>query len=209
MNVNERLTALFAAERRTRDLHRELLAAKPSELLNTLRNATKAASSLDAPEAALRLTRVAALLQGVEGPEAVDLLIDLLGSEHAEARLASGEALEAVAFDRFKEVALGVERSLDRLPVGHAALAELPYILGEVGEPGCVKLLGRFLKHKDGEAVGAAIEALVEMNDPSAIPMLEPLRADTRRVQLDDEDDEITLGELATDAIEILDESGE
>ena len=80
-------------------------------------------------------------------------------------------------------------------------------MLSDVPEPGVLKLLGRFLKHADGEAVAAAIEALVEIGDPSAASLLGPLLRDGRSVQLEDESGEegkITIGELATEAHELL-----
>ncbi len=78
------------------------------------------------------------------GPQVVDLLIDILASDDAEARRAAGEALSERAWDRFKDVALGIERALDRLPANSPALLELPYILAEVPEPGALKFLGIF-----------------------------------------------------------------
>jgi HEAT repeat protein len=156
-------------------------------------------------EAALRLVRLAALLGECEGPDVVDTLIDILACDEPEARHAAGEALEDLAFDRFKEVALGIERALERLTPGSPALTELPYLLAEVGEPGCVKLLARFLAHCDGEAVAAAIEALVELGDPSAAHLLTPLEKDTRQVQLDEEDGErVSIGDLAAEARQLL-----
>src|SRR6185369_4791393 len=108
----------------------------------------------------------------------------------------------------FKEVAGGVERALKRLPVGSPALPELPYILAEVPEPGVVKLLAQFLAHRDPDAVAAAIEAIAEIGDPAAIKVLEPLVGDERTVELADDGSEATseatLGELAGEAIELL-----
>ena len=72
-----------------------------------------------------------------------------------------------------------------------------------------MKLLGRFLKHADADAVAAAIEALAELGDPAAIPLLAPLEKDPRQVQLDEEDGEgerVGLGDLAFEAREILEE---
>ncbi len=209
-SIKENLTALFDAERKARALHEAIVSQGPSELLKELREATKEALVNGASdESALRLTRVAALLGDLEGPEPIDLLIDILGSESPEARVYAGESLEGHAFDRFKEVALGIERAVDRLPNGSPALTELPFLLAEVGEPGCVKLLGRFLKHADAEAVAAAIEALAELGDPAAIPLLAPLEKDPRQVQLEEEDGEgerVGLGDLAYEAREILEE---
>src|SRR5205085_5458536 len=99
-----------------------------------------------------------------------------------EGRVSAGEALESLAFERFKEVALGIERALGRLSKGSPALTELPFLLAEVGEPGCTKLLGRFLKHEDPEAVAAAIEAMAELGDPAATPFLASLQEHSRQL---------------------------
>ena len=203
------LDKLFDAERAVRTLHDQVADAAEEDALEALSRALDAALKLpDADEASLRLVRVANLLGEFEGPRAVDLLIDVLAGEHAEARDAAGEQLEAVAFDRFKEVAKGVERALKRLPVGSPALPELPYVFAEIPEPGVVKLLGQFLGHDDADAVAAAIEVAVEVGDPSFARLLEPLREDKRTVELADDAAEggslVTIGELAIEAIELL-----
>lgn len=207
--ITQSLAKLFDAERAVRRFHDELAARPAGELLDALSVAL--ASALREPnedEASLRLVRIAALLGEQEGPRVVDALIDVLSSEHAEARHAAGEELEALAFERFKEVAGGVERALKRLPVGSPALPELPYILAEVPEPGVIKLLIQFLAHGDPDAVAAAIETLAEVGDPAAIKALEPLRHDERTVELADDGgdatSEATIGELASEAIELL-----
>jgi HEAT repeat protein len=202
------LPELFDAERNVRRLHAELAKAEPPLLLDAASAAVREALALDdEDEAALRLVRLASVLGELEGPRAVDLLIDILGSEEPEARSCAGEALSDLAFDRFKEVALGVERGLERLPTGSPALLELPYLLAEIGEPGVRKLLGRFLAHTDPEAVAAAIEAIVDMGDAGAASLLGPLTDDARRVSLEDEEGEegsVTLGELAREAVKLL-----
>jgi HEAT repeat protein len=210
MPIRDDLASLFDAERTARKLHAGLIAEGRAELVKELSDATRAALALDdEAEASLRLTRVAALLGDLDGGEVTDLLIDILGSAWPEARIAAGESLEGLAFDRFKEVALSIERAVKRLPNGSPALSELPFLLAEVGEPGCVKLLGLFLKHPDAEAVASAIEALAELGDPTAIPLLAPLERDPRQVQLEEESGEgerVGLGDLAHEAREILEE---
>jgi HEAT repeat protein len=204
------LQALFDAERAVRAAHDELVDAPPEAVLPVLEQATRDAltlDELDEDESSLRLVRVAGLLGEMQGARVVDLLVDILGCDEPEARHAAGEALSGLAFDRFKEVALGVERALERLPAGNVALAELPYLLAEVPEPGVTKLLARFLAHRDADAVAAAIEALVEIGDPSAAALLAPLASDTRMVQLEDEggtEGEATIGELVGEARAML-----
>src|SRR4029077_19459608 len=132
----------------------------------------------DEEEATLRLVRIASLLGELSGPRVIDALIDVLASEHPEARQAAGDELGQLAFDRFKEVAGGVERALKRLPVGSPALPELPYLLPEWPEPGVIRLLGQFIAHRDADAVAAAIEALVEIGDPTGAKLLTVLEND-------------------------------
>jgi HEAT repeat protein len=202
------LASLFNAQRAARAAHDKLVDADPALLVPALGRAVAEASKLDdEDEALLRFERLADVLGELPGPGAVDLLIEILGREEPEARQAAGEALSGIAFERFKEVALGVERALARLPRGNPALAELPYLLAEVPEPGVSKLLARFLAHDDPDAVASAIEALVEAGDPAALPLLDPLVGDTRRVQLQDEggaESDASIGELAAEARSML-----
>lgn len=208
-SIDQSLSALFDAERTVRRLHDELARQPEDALLATLNEAIAAAlRESDEDEAGLRLVRISSLLGELEGAGVVDSLIDVLSSENPEARSHAGEVLEGLAFDRFKEVARGVERALKRLPVGSPALPELPYILVEIPEPGVTKLIGQFLRHGDADAVAAAIEALVQVGDPAAARMIEPLVDDMRTVELDEDGSEgsteLTIGELAEEALEIL-----
>jgi len=211
--IDRTLNELFDAERSVRRLHDQLAGLPTDQLLDALSAAlTAAANEPNEDEAALRLVRISALLGEHEGPRVIDALIDVLASEQPEARKAAGDELEELAYDRFKEVAQGVERALKRLPVGSPALPELPYLLSEVPEPGVVRLIGQFLSHRDPDAVAAAIEALVEIGDPSAVRLLSQLVGDDRTVEIADEADapsEVTLGELASEAIEMLQEGDE
>jgi len=203
---------LYAAERSVRALHDRISDTRPAEQVAALSAATAEALTIDdEDEASVRLVRLAELLGDLEGPKAVDLLIDILGTDSLEARQAAGEALEDVAFDRFKELALGVERALERLPNGHMALTELPFLLSEVPEPGVRRLLGRFLAHRDAEAVAATIEAIVDHADIGAADLLVPLEKDPRHVEMEDEEGDggrVTIGELATEARSVLAELG-
>lgn len=212
--IEKTLNELFDAERAARRLHDELSVLAPERLLDVLTvSLTEALVEKDEDEATLRLVRIASLLGEMEGPRVVDALIDVLGSEFPEARQAAGDELGQLSFERFKEVALGVERALKRLPVGSAALPELPYILAEVPEPGVTKLLGMFLRHDDPDAVAAAIESLVEVGDPASAKLIAPLVDDTRTVDLaepgGDTNSEVTIGELAAEALDVLEGGGD
>jgi HEAT repeat protein len=205
------LTKLFDAERTARAAHDAvsgLAQEDPERMLSLLERAVKEAIALaDEDETSLRLVQISELLGEMHGPRAVDQLISILASEDPEARRAAGEALSALAFDRFKDVALGVERALAHLPEGSPALAELPYLLAEVPEPGVSRLLAQFLKHRDPDAVASAIEALVEIGDPTALPLLDPLARDARRVELEDDggtDGDASIAELVAEARTLL-----
>jgi hypothetical protein len=204
MDPKAQLAKLFEAEHSVRALHGALLAEDPKALLAALVPAAREALAMkDATESIVRLVRVAELLAEVDGDAAADLLIDILGSDQGEARLSAGEALEERGYSRFKELALAVERALDRLPKESVALEELPYLLAEIPEPGVTKLLARFLKLESAEAVSAAIEALVEVGEAAAVKLLEPLASDTRAVTVAGEAS-ITIGELAREATDLL-----
>jgi HEAT repeat protein len=201
------LGELFQTEQRARDLAGEISSGPPDLVLAVLMEAIERARKLDdESKRVAQLDCIAKILGELNGPGAVDALIDILGSEEPEARHGAGIVLEDLAFERFKEVALGIERALVKLPPDHLALSELPYILIEVPEPGVVKLIHRFLEHPNEEVAAAAIEACVELGDPSSVAKLSRLERDTRLVELDDgeadrnADTSVTIGELAKEA---------
>ncbi len=212
-DLEKALSSLFDAERRVRELHDEIAQHDSEKLCDVVaKSITTAIQESDAAEASMRLERLSALLGELETPRSVDLLVDILATDHPDARSAAGERLESLAFDRFKEVARGVERALKRLPVGSPALPELPYLLAEVPEPGVVKLLEQFLAHEDPDAVAAAIEVAVEVGEPSIAAFIEKLKDDKRTVEMSDENEdtaEVTIAELAADALSIFEAMAE
>lgn len=204
------LQGLYEAERALRKHLDALSSHRPEgELLDAIATAiAEARKQTSADERALRLTSLAQVLGRRSGGRVVDLLIDILDCDDPDVRIAAGSALKSLAFDRFKEVALGVERALKRLPAGSHALPELPFILVEVPEPAVLKIVHEFLKHKDPEAVASGIEACVELGDPKSIPLLEKLENDNRLVEIDEEPESttVTIGELAQEAREMLED---
>lgn len=212
-DLEKALANLFDAERRVRELHDEIAQHDSEKLCDVVaKSIGTAVQESDPAEASMRLERLAAVLGELETPRSVDLLVDILATEHPDARNAAGERLESLAFDRFKEVARGVERALKRLPVGSPALPELPYLLAEVPEPGVVKLLEQFLSHEDPDAVAAAIEVAVEVGEPSIAASIEKLKNDKRTVEMSDENEdtaEVTIAELAADALSIFEAMAE
>lgn len=191
-----------------RHLHRELSRGDRAAVLAAVASAVGAAlREEDEREAATCLVPCARLLSELQGEQPVDLLIDILGSESDEACLVAKECLEDLAFSRFKEVALGVERALARLPQDSIARQGLPFVLNEVPEPGVVKLLELCLKQKDPHAVLAALEACADRGDPDLLPALEALRSDRRLVEIEDDEgetDQAELGQLAGEACDMI-----
>lgn len=200
---------LLSAEKSLRRLYRELAPLGGAALWPAIEKIVRSGVAAgDNEEAASQLVPAARLLGDLEGATTVDLLIDILESSSEEARSVAGEVLESLAFDRFKEVALGVERALQRLSPESLALSELPYVLASVPEPGVTKVLEKFLSHANADAAATAIEALVEVGDPSAAKAIARLHGDTRQVDLMGEDGGdgslVSLGELADEAAALL-----
>jgi len=134
-----------------------------------------------------------------------DALIAILDDGEPRVRVAAGEALRDLGYERYAEVARGIERALDRNAEG-IAMSELPWVLAEIAEPSALPLIRRFLDHPSAEVVAAAIEALAQLQDPEALADLERFVGDERIVTIEDFEDETktTLGELAEDALEML-----
>jgi HEAT repeat protein len=204
------LLSIFDAERNLRQHEKTLLAAEPAAVRELLSTAVAEAKALGEPkEAALRLERLSDLCAQVEGPEMTDALVAILDDELPSVRVHAAEALVDVGFERYAELARGIERALTR--AGQAlALQELPWVLCEIGEPSARPLIARFLLHADAEVVASAIEALAELGDPDAVKDILPLCDDARPIELDDDSGGIaaTLGELARETIEALEGDG-
>ena len=208
MRPEQLLEAIFRAERDLRDAEARLLDARDKNALaNLLARATTDALALnDREEGTLRLSRLADLCAQVPGPQMVDTLIAILDDEDETLRVSAGEALLDVGYDRYAEVARGIERVLERKHTG-VSMTELPWILAEIGEPSAIVLIKKFLASEDGEVCASALEALVSLGDPAGAEALEGLVDDRREVTVDDSDDDgaegirTTIGQLAREAI--------
>ncbi|MEZ4391533.1 MAG: HEAT repeat domain-containing protein [Polyangiales bacterium] len=156
----------------------------------------------DEEERGERLMRIGDLLGELGGPAALDVLLRLLDDEDPGVRVSAGEALLDLGHSRYAEVAKAFEKAIDA-GTQALALAEVPYLLAEIGEPGGVKLCVKLLRHAEPDVVGAAIEALASLGDASAIKDIEKLLHDKRAVPQEEELDsgEFTVGELAADAV--------
>jgi len=207
MTSKAQLDAIFDAERALRAAEAELLRTPHGELTALLSAAVREAVALGAtPEASLRLERLADLCAQLQGPAMVDALIQILASDAGRVRVQAAEALVDVAYERYAEVARAVERALADPSTPSQALEELPWVIAEVAEPSAVRLVGRFLAHSDPPVIASAVEALAELGDPAAVPLLLPLKDDPRQVALDEYEGEVTssLGELVREAIDQL-----
>lgn len=207
MTARTHLDSIFRAERALRDAEALLLSTDDSaSLAALLTDAVREAKTLpDTRESTTRLERLADLCAQVEGPSMVDTLIEILDNDEPVVRVAAGEALLDVGYDRYAEVARAIERALDKKHDG-PAMSELPWILSEIGEPSALKLIGRFLEQKDAEIVASAIEALAALGQPEGAALLQKLTKDKRTVSMEDGDEHVTatIGELAEEAIDAL-----
>jgi HEAT repeat protein len=204
-SIQDDLNALFDCERGLRRAEASLLQNQPAELGAVLTAAVKEAKELaDKDESRLRLERLADLCAQVPGPEMADALILILDDPNNGVRVQAAEALVDVGYERYAEVARGIERALDSKL--HFALQELPWVLVELDEPSARKLITRFLESKDPEVVASAVEALAELGDDAAIKDLKKLVDDPREVDIDGEEGEetVTVGDLASEAIDAL-----
>ncbi len=199
------LEKIFKLDRELRSLEADLLSKRDGkELRDLLVRAVEDASGLpDREEGRMRLERLADLCAQLQGPEMVDALVTILNAEIPAVRVIAGEALLDLAYERYAEVAKGIERALNKGLSG-PAMMELPWLIAEVAEPSAISLIRSFLKHEDPDVVAAAMEALVHLGDPEAVRDIEPFVQDRRTVRLEDLEDVNTLGELAVQALEEL-----
>lgn len=207
MSLFDELNRIFDADRTMREAESSLLRNKGSdELITLLERETQSALAMqDRKEATMRLERLADLCAQVPGPRMTDTLIAILNDDEPRVRVAAGEALRDLGYERYAEVARGVERALDREEAG-LSMSELPWVLAEIAEPSALFLIRRFLDHPSPDVVAAGIEALTQLQDPEASADLERFVDDTRTVTIDDFEAETktTLGELAREALGML-----
>ena len=207
MSLPDELERIFDADRVLQTAESVLLRNKGSkELTALLESAAENAIHMeDRKEGTMRLERLADLCAQVPGPRMTDALIAILNDGEPRVRLAAGEALRDLGYERYAEVARGIERALDRNADG-LAMSELPWVLAEIAEPSALPLIRRFLDHPSADVAAAAIEALAQLQDPEALADLERFVGDMRVVIIENFEDETktTLGELAEDALEML-----
>ena len=207
MALKDELQRIFDADRALRRAEAALLRKKRAQELSSLldQETRNALGMEDREEGIMRLERLADLCAQVPGPEMTDALIAILGDDEPRVRVAAGEALRDVGYERYAEVARGIERALQREDPS-LAMSELPWVLAEIAEPSALPLIRRFLAHPSPDVIAAAIEALAQLQEPDAVKDIERFLGDTRTVIIEDFEDETktTLGELAEDALQIL-----
>ncbi|MDH3653595.1 MAG: HEAT repeat domain-containing protein [Myxococcales bacterium] len=207
MSLSHELQRIFDADRALRMAELGLLRHKDAEELVALlaRETEHALAMEDRGEGTMRLERLADLCAQVPGPRMTDALIAILNDAEPRVRVAAGEALRDLGYERYAEVARGIERALDRKADG-LAMSELPWVLAEIAEPSALGLIRRFLDHPNADVVAAAIESLAQLRDPESIGDLERFVNDSRVVTIEDfeEETKTTLGELAADALDIV-----
>src|SRR5690349_19337299 len=136
MGLRDHLDAIYRADRTIREEESQLLGSGDAATLGDLLGeaVAEARELRDRREAAIRLERLSDLCAQVQGPKMVDALIDILDDDDPGVRVAAGEALLDVGYERYAEVARAIERALEKKRVG-PAMCELPWILAEIGEP--------------------------------------------------------------------------
>lgn len=211
MELEKQIQALFVAARAEREATQRILAEPDhSRLALALSQQTDEALGLaDEDERALRIERLASLCAEVPSEASVAALLRALDHEEAGIRVSAGEALLAIAYERFVLLGRAIEGLVKNQHEG-LSMEELPHLLAHVYEPDVLPLILGFTRHPRAEVVAAAIEAMLELGDERAVDRLRELSSDTRRVELDElEDSEATLAELAREAIEELSASPE
>lgn len=199
-SLRRRLKVIFDAERTLRRAESELLKSNSKELRALLAGAVVEAEKLgNASEACLRLERLADLCAQVPGADTLDALIGMLDHEAPSVRIQACEALVDVGFENYRPLASAVGRALKRRQPS-PGLAQLPWIIAEIGEADAEKLIQRFLDFESAEIAGAAVEALISLGSEEAFAAIEPLKDDPRVIEIDEDEGRevlsLTIGQL-------------
>lgn len=156
----------------------------------------------------LTLVRATDLTFGL-GEAAAAVLAPALEHANPDVRHLIGEALIGLAEEGVGRIAPAIDHALS---VGGPAAEEMPFILALIDDGEVPRQIERFLELEEADPVVAAIEALADVGDPDAVAALEKLIEDQRTVALDGADGsagEITVGELASEAIDMIEMDAE
>ena len=156
----------------------------------------------------LPMIRVAEMICTLEnGPT---LLAKGLSHENEEVRHLFGEAIISLGTeDGVESIIPAIDYALKEK--GNAAL-EMPFILAWIDDPAVTSHIHKFLTLEETDIVYAAIEACASVADPDSIEPLKALIDDNREVAVEDDDEDdspVTIGMLAKEAIDIVQESDE
>ena len=156
----------------------------------------------------LPMIRVAEMICTLEDGPA--LLMKGLAHDNEEVRHLFGEALISLGSeDGVSAIAPAVDIALT--DKGNAA-QEMPFILAWIDDPGVTAYIHKFLTLEETDIVYAAIEACASVADADSIEPLKALVDDEREIEVDDDDEDespVTIGMLAKEAIDIIQESEE
>jgi HEAT repeat protein len=154
----------------------------------------------------MSLVRVTEMLCHIPSDSTAKIVGEGLDHSNPGVRLLSGDALLHMTDEGLGKIMPAIE---DALAKGGIRAQEMPFMLTDVDDPEVTRVLERFLKVPEPEVVASAIEALAEFGDPSALPALEELTKDDRKIEVEEggpEEGNWTIGQLALDAIEIISE---
>jgi len=208
-NAHELLERIILMDIETEKLQDSLLSMQRDEVLEAVNtvfaDALKQTDPSDAPDA--HLIRALNILLFLGGEDGIQCMIQGLNNPNPDVRLVSGEAVLDVATEDFSALKPAVETALGEQKKSTMMLQEMPFILAEIDDVRSLDLLHRFLLLNDPVSVAAAIEALAEVGDMNSVKELMNLKDDAREIRVDDEEDEkITIGQMATEAIGIISE---
>jgi HEAT repeat protein len=155
----------------------------------------------------MALVRVAEMMSTLDN--AAEALVQGLSHPNEDVRQQFGSAIISIGSE------YGVEAIIPAVDLvlknNDLSTNEMPYILGWIEDPDIAPQIHRFLEVDNTGVVYAAIEAIVHVGDPDSIEALKKLVDDPRKVPLDDDidddidDDETTIGNIAMEAIDLLD----
>jgi len=151
--------------------------------------------------------RVAEMILSQGSERAARCLGNGLGHANPDVRLLSGDALLHLAQDGLERIMPAVEDALEK---GGLRAEEMPFLLTDVDHPDVPRVLERFLAMETPDVVASAIEALAEYGDSSCVPSLKRIVGDKRKISVEENDvekDDYTIGQLAQDAIDMLEEA--
>ncbi len=207
MTIKSKIDQIFDLDDKIRILKDEFSGFAANERQQVLVELFEEAlrETTDTSPVSLRTVRIVELLTDLPGKLCAAPLSLGLGHDNPDIRLLSAEALYQLADDELSQIEPAIAAALEKSgPFAQEMLA----VLVELDDPEVVAVIERFLALEDVETVSLAVEALVEVGEPSAVPSLQTLVEDTRVLSIgeDENDDttEWTLGQLAKDAIEML-----